>query len=31
VAIMLLIAALLTIFPVRRALNISPVDALRAE
>jgi putative ABC transport system permease protein len=31
VAIMLLIAALVTIFPVRRALNISPVDALRAE
>jgi putative ABC transport system permease protein len=31
VAIMLLIAALVTIFPVRRALSISPVDALRAE
>jgi putative ABC transport system permease protein len=31
VAIMLLIAALVTIFPVRRALSISPVDALRTE
>lgn len=31
VAIMLLIAALVTIFPVRRALRISPAEALRAE
>jgi putative ABC transport system permease protein len=31
VAIMLLIAALVTVYPVRRALSISPVDALRAE
>jgi predicted permease len=31
IAIMLLIAALVTIFPVRRALRISPVEALRAE
>jgi putative ABC transport system permease protein len=31
VAIMLLIAALVTIFPVRRALGVSPVEALRAE
>jgi predicted permease len=31
IAIMLLIATLVTIFPVRRALSISPVDALRTE
>jgi hypothetical protein len=31
VAIMLLVAVLVTVFPVRRALSISPVEALRAE